>query len=546
MAYQVNFDPSIFMSAGTKADQERIEPFKAGVRRLSQGMQGVVSRIREKEAQRLWDEDVQKRLQWKKLKDQLANPEMEEYEEEIRVPIEPKVPETPTVLLKEGEEPKAPESSLFSPETAGLIAKTAPKAEEPKFEIRKVKKTRQKQVELPEDWADMDARYSRPLSEQYADMANRYRLLSPAAAEAMWRKAEQERQIEAQRERDAAQSDLRIREQGGLPELLPLKAQQAELIKQISHYDKMLSEPMAMEFRDSYVAAKQQSEAALNQINNEIMRKMGIEAPAPSEGDAEMGASVDRAAQLAYYDIKNAMSKDEIDQILAGLPEGTSKGLRAMLTTEARKRSSELVKLSEAEVKAQKENTQAVAEYFKDLDTDSRKIRKQMEEARSVYANFKAAPASYGKAKQNLEAAARVLADQINATTGKSLTLEGVLTGVLGLNLGKGEITADAYNTAMQTIADQLAAIASGHNASVAKSYEALVGTPEAPVSNPGIMNDVAGRYAKMTTVGVPTLKFGAMDPSQGPLLEGVALDEEENPEDVNAQITKARGKRRK
>jgi hypothetical protein len=523
MAYQVNFNPGLFMASGVKADQERIAPFKQGISKLSNSMGDVVSFLREREAQKLWEKDVANRARWKKIKDQLANPEMEEYEEEVRVPVETKVPEVPTPL-----------------------AQATPKAPEPKFEIRKVKKTRQKQVELPSDWEELETAYNRPLSEQYLDNANRYRILSPRAAAAMERKAEQERQLEAQLARDAAQSDLRIREQGGMPELLPLKAQQAELIKQIAHYDKMLSEPMAMEFRDSYVAAKQQSEVALAQINNEIMRKMGIEVPAPSEGDAEMGASVDRAAQLAYYDIKNAMSKDEIDQILAGLHEGTSKGLRAMLTTEARKRSSELVKLTEAEVKAQKENTQAVAEYFKDLDTDSRKIRKQMEEARRVYANFKAAPSSYGKAKQNLEAAARVLADQINATTGKSLTLEGVLTGVLGLNLGKGEITADAYNTAMQTIADQLAAIASGHNASVDKSYEALVGTAEAPVSNPGIMNDVAGRYAKMITVGVPTLKFGAMDPSQGPLLEGVALDEEENPEDVNGQIKKSRGKRRK
>ena len=546
MAYQVNFNPGLFMASGVKADQERVAPFKQGISKLSSSMGDVVSFLREREAQKLWEKDVANRARWKKLKDQLANPEMEEYEEEVRVPVETKVPEVPTPLAQDAPVAEAPKSSLFSSETAGMMAQATPKAPEPKFEIRKVKKTRQKQVELPSDWEELETAYNRPLSEQYLDNANRYRILSPRAAAAMERKAEQERQLEAQLARDAAQSNLRIREQGGMPELLPLKAQQGELIKQIAHYDKMLSEPMAMEFRDAYVASKKQAEAALAQVNDEIMRKMGIETAGPTGEEAEAGANADHLAQMAFYDIKNATSKDEIDQILANLPEGTSKGLRAMLTTEGRKRGMELVKLSAEEVKAMKENVQTVAEYFKTVDTDAPKIRKQMTEAKRVFDNFKDVPTTYGKAKQNLEAAARVLAEQINAATGKSLTLEGVLTGVLGLNLGKGEITPDAYNTAMQTMSAQLAGIAAGHNASVQRSLQAVVGTEDKPIDNPGVINSVARNYATKSTVAVPELKFGAMDPKSGPLLEGVALDEEENPEDVNAQITNARRKRRK
>ena len=296
MAYQVDFDPGLFMSAATKADQERIAPFKQGMATFSEGLGDFVKRRREKEAQRLFEENLANRAKWKKLKGQLENPEYEEYEEEVRVPVAGDVPETPTVLVKETEEAAgdksgAPGISLFSKETSDLF-NGVPKEPEPKFRIEKVKKTRQKPVELPKEWDEWEAKFGRPLSEQYAEMANQFRFLSPGAAAAMERRAEQERQIEAQLERDAAQSALRVQEQGGMPEIMPLKAQQGELIKQIAHYDKMLSEPMALEFRDQYVAAKRQAEGALAQINAEIMRKLGVEPAEASEEEAETVARV--------------------------------------------------------------------------------------------------------------------------------------------------------------------------------------------------------------------------------------------------------------
>ena len=95
MAYQVNFDPELFMTAGVKADQQRIAPFKQGFSKLSSALSGVVDRMREKEAQRLFEEDVRNRAQWKKLKDQLANPEYEEYEEEVRFRSSPRTSKSP-------------------------------------------------------------------------------------------------------------------------------------------------------------------------------------------------------------------------------------------------------------------------------------------------------------------------------------------------------------------------------------------------------------------------------------------------------------------
>jgi hypothetical protein len=545
MAYQVNFDPELFMTAGVKADQQRIAPFKQGFSKLSSALTGVVDRMREKEAQRLFEEDVRNRAQWKKLKDQLANPEYEEYEEEVKVPIEPKdikVPEVPTPALGAQDTSASPSPASALPGSRGPIdllpesgealaslaaAKQAHKP--PQFRVEKVKKTRQKKVDLPANWEEMDARYSRPLSEQFEEMAYQYRLLSPTASAAMQRRAEQERQIEAQLARDAAQSGLRIREQGGMPELLPLKAQQGELLKQINHYDSMLKEPMAMEFRDQYVSAKQEAEAALAKVNAEIMAKMGIQPEAVSEEQAEGAKSADRSAQLALFDIRNATSREEIENILKNLPEGTSAALKSVLRKEADARIGTLRKLSVDDVKAMKEEVETVEKYFKGIDTAAPKVRQQATEAQRVFGKFSKAPKSFGEAKQNLEAAARVLAQRIEEETGKSLNVEGVLTGLLKLNLGAGEITADTYNTAMQTMAEQLTGLIQGHNANVTKALTAIVGTDEAPISNPGMMNDVARNYAGKLTVGVPSLTFGRYE--GGPLIEGGALSKKPKPQ---------------
>lgn len=535
MAYQVNFDPELFMTAGVKADQQRIAPFKQGFSKLSSALTGVVDRMREKEAQRLFEEDVRNRAQWKKLKDQLANPEYEEYEEEVKVPIEPKdikVPEVPTPALGAQDTSASPSPASALPGSRGpidllpesgeaLASLTAAKQAHnpPQFRVEKVKKTRQKKVDLPSNWEEMDARYSRPLSEQFEEMAYQYRLLSPTASAAMQRRAEAERQLEAQLARDAAQSGLRIREQGGMPELLPLKAQQGELLKQINHYDSMLKEPMAMEFRDQYVSAKQEAEAALAKVNAEIMAKMGIQPEAVSEEQVEGAKSADRSAQLALFDIRNATSRDEIESILSNLPEGTSAALKAVLRKEADARIGALRKLSVDDVKAMKEEVETVEKYFNGVDTAAPKVRQQSVEAARVFSKFSKAPKSFGEAKQNLEAAARVLAQRIEEETGKSLNVEGVLTGLLKLNLGAGEITADTYNTAMQAIAEQLTGRIQAHNQSVGKSLSAIVGTDDAPISNPGMVNDVARNYAGKLTVGVPSLTFGRYEGA--PLVEG-------------------------
>jgi len=553
MAYQVNFDPELFMTAGVKADQQRIAPFKQGSAKLSSALTGVVDRMREKEAQRLFEEDVRNRAQWKKLKDQLANPEYEEYEDEIVVPIDQpkekfKVPEVPTPALGAQDTSASPghSSALLGsrgpvdllPESGEALASLAEAGQAhhpvPTVRVEKVKKTRQKKVDLPANWEEMDARYSRPLSEQYEEMAHQYRLLSPTASAAMQRRAEQERQIEAQAARDEAQSALRIREQGGMPELLPLKAQQGELLKQINHYDSMLKEPMAMEFRDQYVSAKQEAEAALAKVNAEIMAKMGIQPEAVSEEQAEGAKSADRSAQLALFDIRNATSREEIENILKNLPEGTSAALKSVLRKEADARIGTLRKLSVDDVKAMKEEVETVEKYFKGIDTAAPKVRQQATEAQRVFGKFSKAPKSFGEAKQNLEAAARVLAQRIEEETGKSLNVEGVLTGLLKLNLGAGEITADTYNTAMQTMAEQLTGLIQGHNANVTKALTAIVGTDEAPISNPGMMNDVARNYAGKLTVGVPSLTFGRYE--GGPLIEGGTKKKDPPPTPPGAQ----------
>ena len=540
MAYQVNFDPGLFMSTATKADQERIAPFKQGMATFTEGLGDFIKRRREKAAQRLFEEDVANRAQWKKLKDQLANPEYEEVEEEVKVPVEREVPATPTVLLngENGENAGASPDAVPSlaapglsllPESGDALAALAQRkqAQEPQFRTEKVKKRVKKEVQLPDNWEALDARYSRPMSEQYAELANQYRLLSPAAAAAMERRAEQERQIEAQRERDEAQSALRIQEAGGMPELLPLKAQQSELLRQIQHYGKMVEEaatnPMMFEFRDRYMAAKEEAERALAAVNGEIMRKMGFPESPVGEEAVETGRAADHAAQVAVFDIRSAMSNEEIDQILKNLPEGTSPALRSMLRKEADARRGTLRKLSADEVKAQKETVETVKQYFNGVDADAPRLRKQASEASGLFAKFSTPPKTYGEAKQRLDAVARVLQESIEASTGKSLTVEGVLSGVLGLNLGRGEITAESYNTAMETAAAMLSNAVQGHNQSVGKSLEAIIGTDAAPIQNPGEMNATARNFAGKLYVAVPKLSFA---PYQGgTLLEGSRVE---------------------